>query len=911
MNKFMNLIKIILFFCLILLNGCLYSQQEVRPRIQPTVPKGWTEEPYIENAPKPVVTLADQKRGFIIFSRPAIEPVYKNTHPLPHERTQILKAFATPGEFEPLTLSLYPLKNLKNLRLTISDLTHDKYKIDSSNLDLRLVTYWNVPYPYWISKGTYRNVPELLEKVSVNEAKKFECQRYWIIVHVPEGAAEGIYEGHVNISHDKLNKPVHITIKFRVLGFKLQKDPHKRHSVFYLTMFSGTDRLYRKMSGELYERAVSNDIQAMLDYGLDMIPSLYVLSDGDHVIFSKKNQEILEKMLNRGLRGPIPIDGEAVIVSLLQKYEGMSWKSHWKLKNLPSAKFFNKITKAFMEFKSWWFTKGWPEFYLCPVDEVDPTAREFGVRVYKAIKKAGIKTFITKESTSNDALYYKNYIDAWCSQPFDVSYKTATVGDYEYWSYPNYNSGEIKNRLIMMKGGRMTFGFGFWRSGYTVLIPWHWRMSSYQYGFDYLRSPSAPCGMQMDEHGTIIPAIYWDSFREGIDDLKYIYTLEKAIEERRGLEECGQLVDHAEKELQNIWKYIHVQRRYQKSNIWSSDEFNIIRKVIAQNISRLLEYPSARNMSPKSVSKSIKQQNLPTKDNSFNITEKTFPNDHVDIFNLKDRDFFRWKSQIREGVIRIVNRMNSDKILKYIIHIDHRINNKTDGIHPIGWPGVGIRFRKGELDLTTYDYLYFRMKLNWVGYNGVLSSIPLKIYFKSRQGKIEAVVSQDLIKERGKWFTFFISIPDLLQSSFYDSVFWKDLQNINLVIPERWYNDGTKLIMELDEAYLLKFKRPFLKEIGIPEYADISQGWMTINLCGYGFSIAREEKDKIQFYLKNMSGKIISYREASFQTRQPVIMDISKVENPGDYYLVIQILDKDGKIILKKNKTIKMVDFKI
>jgi len=146
--------------------------QELRARVQPSLPEGWVEQPYIENAPVPVLTNRETERGFMLFSRPAIEPVYKNTHPLPHERLVLLKAFAAQGEFEPLTFSIYPVRDLKDLSVTVTDLRNGEDVIDQSNLDLRLVTYWNTHYPYWISQGTYRNVPELLEKVTIYDVKR-------------------------------------------------------------------------------------------------------------------------------------------------------------------------------------------------------------------------------------------------------------------------------------------------------------------------------------------------------------------------------------------------------------------------------------------------------------------------------------------------------------------------------------------------------------------------------------------------------------------------------------------------------------------------------------------------------------------------------------------------------------------
>ena len=142
---------------------------------------------------------------------------------------------------------------------------------------------------------------------------------------------------------------------------------------------------------------------------------------------------------------------------------------------LPPPAFYDRITELFRALNAERKAKGWPEFICCPIDEVDPSCEEFGVKVYAAVKAAGVKTYATKDPVEPDAAAYAPYLDIWCSQPYSVPFERIVAQKrYEYWCYPNHNAGEIKDRLTMCKGGRMTYGFGFWRSGYTTLIPWHW-----------------------------------------------------------------------------------------------------------------------------------------------------------------------------------------------------------------------------------------------------------------------------------------------------------------------------------------------------------------------------------------------------------------------------------------------------
>ena len=450
----------------------LDDMTERRARRQPTVPSVYTEMPFVETAAEPALTPEEKQRGYVLFHRPITEPVYPNTKPLAQERLEQLAAFATPGEFEPLTLGLYPVRELQNLKVRCSSLTCEAGAIPTAAITVRLVTYWNVGYPRYTSRSTYRRTPELLERVSVHSSARGECQRYWIEVHVPEDTKPGLYRGTVSVWDDGFEQAVEIPVSLRVLGFKLQKDPAKHYSAYYYvrnrTQYAGKPESFVR-------KAAANEYRAMVEYGLDMTPTLSLRSNDGKTIHLPYADE-LDRMLKAGLNGPVPVTADSVIGRFYRDTTpGGAQGSHWNINQLPPPEFYERITAAFQAFESERKTKGWPEFICCPIDEVAAARKEFGAKVYAAVKAAGIRTYATKDPTGADAAVYRPYIDIWCSQPYSVPYEKIIGQDrYEYWCYPNHNAGEIKDRLVMCKGGRMTYGFGFWRSGYTTLIPWHW-----------------------------------------------------------------------------------------------------------------------------------------------------------------------------------------------------------------------------------------------------------------------------------------------------------------------------------------------------------------------------------------------------------------------------------------------------
>ncbi|MHC4701213.1 MAG: glycoside hydrolase domain-containing protein, partial [Planctomycetota bacterium] len=247
-----------------------------RARRQPTVPSTYEEMPFIETAPEPVLTPVEKQRGYLLFQRPITEPVYPNSRPLAHERLEQLAAFATPGEFEPLTFSIYPVRKLQNFKVRCSSLTCDAGEIPADEITVRLGTYWNVGYPRYTSRSTYRRTPELLERVSVHSSGPGECQRYWTQVHVPANAEPGLYQGTVSLWDDGFEKAIEIPVSLRVLAFKLQTDPAKHYSSYY---YVRNRTQYAGKRESFIRKAAANEHRAMAAYGLNMTPTLYLRCD--------------------------------------------------------------------------------------------------------------------------------------------------------------------------------------------------------------------------------------------------------------------------------------------------------------------------------------------------------------------------------------------------------------------------------------------------------------------------------------------------------------------------------------------------------------------------------------------------------------------------------------------------------
>ena len=866
---------------------------ERRARSQATVPEGAREIPFEETAPEPSLTQPEKERGYLLFQRPITEAIYPNTLPLPHERLEALVAFATPGEFEPVTFAIYPLRPLQNLKVRVSALTSPSGEIPAGRIEVRLATYWNVGYPAYTTVKTYRRMPELLERVTVHTSPARECQWYWLTVHVPDDTRPGLYRGVVRMWDDGLDQALEIPLAIRVLGFRLQKDPRKHYSAYFYTR---NKSLYKGRDTAFIRQAADKDYRAMMDFGLDMLPTLYLrCEDGKRITLA--DAEELDRMLAAGLKGPASVTADNVIARIYgETTPGGKRENHWRIRPLPPPAFYERVTELFRAFESERKAKGWPEFICCPIDEVDPSCQEFGTRVYAAIKAAGIRTYATKDPVGADSADYAPYLDVWCSQPYSMPYeRVISQNRYEYWCYPNHNAGEIKDRRTMCKGGRMTYGFGFWRSGYTTLIPWHWCWPSEPDPFDYLRGRFSGCGQRVDGDGEVIPAVYWACFREGNDDARYLYTLQQAIVERSKSKNpaCLAAVAEGSRILQETWDGIRVQTKYLSDGMWPSDEFDAIRWRLAAQTSRLLQYPA----STKAIAPSVLPTNAPTRSASLAMSsyEKAARLGTLETFDL-GAGFEGWKNDTAEGKTEITEaaRHGGKTGLRWTVLIDHEHDGGEGGNYPVGWPRVAREFKPGELDLSAYDTLEFWIRINSNRDEVADDHTPVGLVISSPGKKALYEKTVDLGGEQRVWIPVRFPVKQMMAAAEAGTEPWKSVRRVQIYISEHDYANGTRLVFDVGEVSLLRFKTPMLAGIDAPHHLLLPRKTLAFPFDIIGAGPAAKGSYTVRATAEADNGAVLAETRQDLAEPHRITLPLSAAK-PGGYTLRLSLLDAAGE----------------
>lgn len=868
---------------------------ERHPRLQPTLPDDVKEVAFDETAPEPVLTAMEKERGYLLFQRPLTECVYPNTRPFVHERLDALVAFAALGEFEPATFALYPVRALQNLKVRVSSLKSSRDEIPASRIDVRLATYWNVGYPAYTTLKTYRRVPELLERVTAHTSPAGECQWYWLIIHVPENAKPGLYRGTVTLWDDGFRLAVEIPLALRVLGFSLQKDPRKHFSTYF---YVRNKALYKGCDEPFIRKAADKDYQAMIDFGLDMLPTLYLrCDDGKRIVLPEASE--LERMLAVGLKGPAPVTADSVIGRIYRDTTpGGKHESHWRVNPLPPPAFYARVTELFRAFDAERKAKGWPEFIVCPIDEVDASCKEFGAGVYAAVKAAGLRTYATKDPIGADAADYAAHLDIWCSQPYSMSYDRIVSQDrYEYWCYPNHNAGEIKDRRTMCKGGRMTYGFGLWRSGYTTLIPWHWCWPSEPDPFDYLRGRYSGCGQRVDDDGEVIPAVYWACFREGYDDARYLYTLQQAIVQREGSKDlaCHAAVGEGRRLLQETWDAIRVQPRYLADGMWPSEEFDAIRWCLANQTARLFRYPAVTSANAPSVlvKPSAGPKTAPEPESPYDTAARAGNLERLDLGD----GFVGWKNGTAEGKAEVVETARHlGKIgLRWTVTIDHKNDGGEGGKYPVGWPRVAREFRPSELDMTRFDTLEFWIRIDSNRDEVADDHTPIGLVISSHDKKTTLYSKTiDLGGEQRAWVPFRFPVKQMMTLADAGAKPWKSISRVQLYLSEHDYAHGTRLVFDLGEGSLVRLTAPVIAGIDAPRHVLLPRKTLVFAFDLIGTGAVAKGSHTIAATLSAAEGAVRLEARQDLADPPRMVLPLSAIE-PGAYTLRLTIRDAEGK----------------
>jgi hypothetical protein len=181
--------------------------------------------------PDPAYSAADQKQGYVTYSRFSTDPPFAGDRPLAEEINSAPSAFLAKGQKANLSVTVLPLRDLQNVKVTCSDLT-DKTsgaKIAAADIAVQSIAQQEVTTDSSRTKSpayTYEVKPIFIKPFPANFALMDEGINRTILltVNADQNTNPGIYEGTLNIAPQ--NAPAKkVLLKVRVLPFTLPDLP--------------------------------------------------------------------------------------------------------------------------------------------------------------------------------------------------------------------------------------------------------------------------------------------------------------------------------------------------------------------------------------------------------------------------------------------------------------------------------------------------------------------------------------------------------------------------------------------------------------------------------------------------------------------------------------------------------------
>lgn len=499
-----------------------------------------------------MAALPSQDQVLIHVVKPlSSKQILPNTFPLPGETKGMIDIVACRGEYEPASFAVRPMmRNIAGLFLEGTDLVGNSSTISRDNVDIRIVKVWFQGGGAWDTidqSGGPKLVPELLLKddrlvkvdyeaksnqvrldfpggaryVSTNDlasAKerlivpahafpvrdatklqpvdiaKDETRQFWITVHVPDTAKAGTYEGKIFLNE---NGTIigSINLRVTVLPFDLAK-PDLTYSIYYRGQLSDEPTI----SSELKSRAqFEAELRNMVAHGV-------------------ANPTVYQRLDKKQLNAVFEVRERVGIVADVLYYLGTGTGNPATMEGLRELR--NRI-KYLMDITA---VRRFRETYVYAIDEAKDEKLYSQQKAWNVVHDLGAKVFVagykgTFERVGNtlDLLILANWPNK------EEAQKYHAVGG-KVFSYANPQTGP-ENPLVF----RRNYGLDLWRNDYDGAMDYAYQDSM---GFIWNDIDHFRWRDHVFAYPTVdgvIDTLAWEGFREGVDDVRYVTTLEKLL----------------------------------------------------------------------------------------------------------------------------------------------------------------------------------------------------------------------------------------------------------------------------------------------------------------------------------------------------------------------------------------------
>ena len=487
------------------------------------------EDPYQEKNPLQPLDSQWRKLGFIPFARAYGQNVYPNTVPSADERGVAVEAFAARGETEPLSFAVRALdQGISGLAINTSGLVclDTVGYIPPDSIKLGVVEYFRVRWGSGSGAKAWRWHPVRIWPWNRYPGSRFSrplgdgrlwvapntTQRFWLTVHTPLNVPAGSYTGSIFLDGDKSSYT--IPLNFTVLPVELEGKKLIPHGVF--------------VPGAQDQAAVRD----LASHGIKAIAQRYdpvelpASADRSGIVFDFSLLDaFLGRLSSAGITGPYlfyagsPV--QTVFDSVIVRLSGVKPDSPEFL-----AAYARAVQGIFEHTR-----RKYGDRLIWGIFDLEDRDRKC-LPLYRSRAKA-LRTFMGQalplvspvlgKAGKVEKESYGPYADIWLQGGEQAAGER--IEGAQVWTYA------ACTQLDSAAGSRYKAGFGPWVKGADGVLIWAYNWPGGGHAWNDFDSPRMDWMLSYrDMDDRYIPTPSWEGLREGIDDCRYILTLENLIE---------------------------------------------------------------------------------------------------------------------------------------------------------------------------------------------------------------------------------------------------------------------------------------------------------------------------------------------------------------------------------------------
>ncbi|MBM4046190.1 MAG: hypothetical protein FJ279_13850 [Planctomycetes bacterium] len=527
---------------------------------------------------------AEKARGYVVFSRDSLSPMYPTEAPSRDERREV-KLFAAHGEYEAGSPVVGALRDLRGVSVRVGELRSES----GAAFPARLIGLNYVRYIDTLVGVTYWPRPRIIQRLEKPlDVPAGTNRQFWLLFNVTKDVAAGTYKGVVTVESANA-RPVEIPITVRVLPIDLPpRVPDRWHCISTWNMYDAGYVGSEEKAWALYRAYLT----CLKEHGQD---TLFV-GTGPWARPTAKwdGQRVTE----------VDVSWYEKVLSLYRELgftENCLYVSWWPYTALvqdlakgdeaAQAKILPQLLKAYDEVRA----RKFPEisaYYFAAVSDGWPF--EQGMKVMKPYLDAGVTCYM-QNIHLEDSLKWFPLVNLLLYSPHAPN-GVAEVGALARKLNKPYGFSNVGFRVrdkACWNWWRFLWGWWFWRTGAQVQANEHY---VFLYADPYNpfdgRGPERE-SVAFPTPGGVQPTLFMEWMRDGRDDHRYVALLESLTAKAlaSGNKEAVETAREAQDFLNRVREGIPLEARAfdfeEEIPGWSRDSFPRHAWFVAEKIMKL------------------------------------------------------------------------------------------------------------------------------------------------------------------------------------------------------------------------------------------------------------------------------------------------------------------------------------